>query len=80
VLSRTLLIRWRMPGVAGGEIEVLKGVDHSQFRFRYACVECREIGRLEPFLVSHGYQLVDQLSVRDYLFCSCTGVAEGGAS
>ena len=56
--------------VEGGEIEVLKGIDHGKYRFRYMCIECREVDRLAAFLETHGYQLVDRLSIQDYLFQS----------
>jgi FkbM family methyltransferase len=54
--------------VEGAEIEVLKGVDHDRYRFRYMCIECRTIERLTSFLEARGYRLVDQLSTHDYLF------------
>lgn len=54
--------------VEGGEIEVLKGIDHATFRFRYMCIECREIERLSAFLQTHGYRLIDRLTFHDYLF------------
>lgn len=54
--------------VEGGEIEVLKGIDHGTYRFRHMCIECREIGRLTAFLETHGYRLADRLSNHDYLF------------
>jgi FkbM family methyltransferase len=56
--------------VEGGEIEVLKGIDHGTYRFRYMCIECREAARLAAFLETHGYRLVDRLSAHDYLFRS----------
>jgi len=54
--------------VEGAEIEVLKGVDHERFRFRYMCVECRNIEKLSAYLTSVGYLLKDKLSHHDYLF------------
>src|SRR5260370_25666350 len=36
--------------VEGAEIEVLKGVDHEAFRFRYMLIECRDIARLTDYL------------------------------
>jgi len=54
--------------VEGAEIEVLKGVDFSVFRFRYICVECRSIKVMVPFLDKHGYELVEHLQRNDYLF------------
>lgn len=32
--------------VEGVEVEVLKGVDHSRFRFQYLCIECQDLEKL----------------------------------
>lgn len=56
--------------VEGAELDVLKGVDHQVFRFRYLLVECRDFVRLNSYLVSHGYQFVEPLSSQDYLFAA----------
>lgn len=54
--------------VEGSEIEVLKGVDHEAFRFRYMLVECRDIARLSDYLGSLRYRLVEKFNEHDYLF------------
>lgn len=54
--------------VEGAEIEVLKGVDHKAFRFRYLLVECRDIVRLSDYLDALGYRLVEKFNEHDYLF------------
>ena len=54
--------------VEGVELEILKGVDHSSFRFRYICVESRQIEKLQNYLYGHNYSLVASLSTHDYLF------------
>jgi hypothetical protein len=54
--------------VEGAEMEVLKGVDHSRFRFKYMCVESRSSDTLIEYLASNGYGLVEQVSNHDYLF------------
>ncbi len=54
--------------VEGAELEVLQGVDHARFRFRFICVECRDLGRMSAYLADQGYELVEQLSHHDYLF------------
>ncbi len=54
--------------VEGAEIEVLKGIDHEHFRFNYICIECRNLPKMQNFLATKGYQLVDQLTFHDYLF------------
>ncbi len=54
--------------VEGVELEILKGVDHSKFRFRYICVESRQFDELNEYLQSQEYDYVDSLSNHDYLF------------
>jgi FkbM family methyltransferase len=54
--------------VEGAEMEVLKGIDHSTFRFKYICVECRIPDRLTQYLDAIGYLFVEKLSEHDYLF------------
>jgi len=54
--------------VEGAEQEVLKGIDHNQFRFSYLCIECRDLNRLSAYLEQFDYQMIEQLSEHDYLF------------
>jgi FkbM family methyltransferase len=54
--------------VEGAEIEVLKGVDHKAFRFRYMLIECRDIDRLNRYLESTHYRLLEKFNEHDYLF------------
>ena len=54
--------------VEGVEIEVLKGVDHSKFRFQYMCIECQDLEKLKSYLQQYDYELIEQLSYHDYLF------------
>lgn len=54
--------------VEGAEIEVLKGINHSTYWFKYICVECRDISKLTSYLNQVGYELKEKLSVHDYLF------------
>lgn len=56
--------------VEGAEIEVLKGVDHSIFRFKYILVECRSLPTMQAYLNGNGYRLLKNLSEHDYLFTS----------
>jgi len=56
--------------VEGAELEVLKGVDHKAFRFKYILVECRDFPRLNAYLADNGYRFVGQLSGQDYLFAA----------
>ena len=55
--------------VEGVELDVLKGVNHSEYRFKYILVECRNIERLSEYLKQCGYKLIEKLSHHDYLFC-----------
>jgi FkbM family methyltransferase len=54
--------------VEGAEIEVLKGVDHKTFRFRYMLIECRDIDRLNEYLKAADYSLLEKFNEHDYLF------------
>jgi FkbM family methyltransferase len=54
--------------VEGAELEVLKGIDHGAYRFKYMCIECRNIDKLSAYLSQVGYSLVEPLSEQDYLF------------
>ena len=59
--------------VEGSEIEVLKGVDHEAFRFRYMLIECRDIVRLTGYLGALRYRLVEKFNEHDYLFVDSAG-------
>ncbi len=54
--------------VEGAEMEVLKGIDHTRFRFRYVCIECRDTDRMVAYLAGQGYEMLERLSHHDYLF------------
>lgn len=56
--------------VEGAELEVLRGIDHTRQRFRFMLIESRDPMRLEGYLGSQGYRLLDKLSQHDYLFAS----------
>lgn len=56
--------------VEGAEIEVLKGIDHDVFRFKYILVECRSLTDMQAYLASKGYRFVECFSQHDYLFTS----------
>lgn len=57
--------------VEGGEIEVLKGIDHKEFRFKYLCIENRSPEKLIGYLESQDYAFLEKLSKHDYLFSDC---------
>jgi len=54
--------------VEGAEIEVLKGINPQAYRFKYMCIECRDIAKLTSYLNPLGYELKEKLSAHDYLF------------
>ena len=54
----------------GAELEVLKGIDHEQFRFKYMCIESRATDKLVAYARANGYELVEQLTHHDYLFAN----------
>jgi FkbM family methyltransferase len=54
--------------VEGSELDVLKGVDHDTFRFRYMLIECRNLARLQDYLGPLRYQLLEKFNEHDYLF------------
>lgn len=54
--------------VEGAEIEVLKGIDHRKFRFRYMCIESGDKDKLVKYLEDNGYEFLQQLTYHDYLF------------
>jgi len=71
-----LLVEGRAPAridllsldVEGAELEVLRGIDHKAFRFRFICVESRDLGRISAYLSAQGYELVQTLTHHDHLF------------
>jgi len=56
--------------VEGAELEVLKGIDHGKYKFKYLCIESRSKDKLFAYLEPLGYQFIEQLSSYDYLFSS----------
>ena len=56
--------------VEGGEIEVLKGVDHATYRFKWILVESRDEKRIAEYLEAQGYSFHSKLTGHDFLFRS----------
>lgn len=54
--------------VEGAEKEVLRGIDHHKYRFKFMLIECRDFEALSDYLQSAGYKFKEQLSHHDYLF------------
>ena len=56
--------------VEGAELEVLRGIDFTRYKFKILLVETRSIREVEHFLDKHGYLLLAQVSKLDYIFSS----------
>jgi FkbM family methyltransferase len=54
--------------VEGGEIEVLNGVDHKKYRFKWILVESRDEKSVREYLAKVGYKLHSKMTGHDYLF------------
>ena len=54
--------------VEGAELEVLLGLNFSQYSFDYLLIESRDILSLEELLGLNGYILIDKFSEHDFLF------------
>lgn len=54
--------------VEGSEISVLKGINHSTYRFSFILVECRNIKTMREYLETKDYEYCEQLSPHDFLF------------
>jgi FkbM family methyltransferase len=54
--------------VEGGEIEVLRGVDHATYRFKWILVESRDEKRIAEYLEGQGYSFHSKLTGHDFLF------------
>jgi FkbM family methyltransferase len=58
--------------VEGAELEVLKGLDHSEYRFNFIVIEIRNFETMNSYLVGLGYQLVEKMTTHDYLYADST--------
>lgn len=54
--------------VEGAELEVLRGINHEEFRFRYLCIENRSFEVLNSYMSNLDYRFIEKLSTHDYLF------------
>jgi FkbM family methyltransferase len=54
--------------VEGGELEVLRGIDHTRFRFDWILLESRNIGQISEFLTLNSYHFCEKLGDHYYLF------------
>ena len=56
--------------VEGAEIEVLRGINFSQYRFKYILVESRQKKKIDEFLADKGLRFVEAFTKHDYLYTS----------
>jgi FkbM family methyltransferase len=61
--------------VEGSELDVLKGINHDSFCFRYMLVECRNLPRLNDYLESKCYRLLEKFNEHDYLFAGTRAIS-----
>ena len=54
--------------VEGAELEVLKGINHNEYRFKFICIENRNIAKITDYLSINNYFMIEKLSDHDYLF------------
>ena len=54
--------------VEGSELEVLGGINHNEYRFKYICVETRNIEMMNTFMQGCGYEFVEKLTSHDLLY------------
>lgn len=54
--------------VEGSELEVLSGINHDEYRFRYICVEARNFQTMNSYMQRYGYEFVEQLTSHDLLY------------
>ena len=54
--------------VEGSEMEVLKGINHKEYRFKYLCIETKEFKKLSDYLLQNDYIFLKKFNWDDYLF------------
>ncbi|WP_169453556.1 FkbM family methyltransferase [Pleomorphomonas oryzae] len=54
--------------VEGAELEVLRGIDFQEFRFKYMCIECFDLEKIFSYLDEKGYEMIRKISTHDYIF------------
>ena len=57
--------------VEGYELNVLKGLNLAKYRPQYILAEARFFEEVDTFLQEHCYQLIEKLSIHDYLYRCC---------
>ena len=54
--------------VEGVELDVLQGVNHKEYRFKYLLIEVRNFDRINSFLIKKNYILLNKFTKKDYLY------------
>jgi FkbM family methyltransferase len=54
--------------VEGVELEVLQGINHRSYKFKYLLIEVRNFNRINSFLLKKNYILLNKLTKKDYLY------------
>ena len=54
--------------VEGNELEILKGLSHINYRFKYIVVETSDFTTISNYLLEKKYNFIKNLSPNDYLF------------
>jgi FkbM family methyltransferase len=54
--------------VEGNELEILKGLSHINYRFKYIVVETPDFTTISKYLLEKKYKFIKNLSPHDYLF------------
>jgi FkbM family methyltransferase len=54
--------------VEGNELEILKGLSHINYRFKYIVVETPDFATISNYLYENKYKFIKKLSSHDYLF------------
>jgi hypothetical protein len=60
--------------VEGGELEVLRGIDHARFRFDWILLESRNIDQVKEFLTLNNYNFREKIGDHDYLFADTSKI------
>jgi FkbM family methyltransferase len=61
--------------VEGYELSVLQGLDFTRYKPTYILVEARYFDEVNGLLVDAGYDMIEKLTIHDYLYCAADGTA-----
>ena len=54
--------------VEGVELEVLQGINHGVYKFKYLLIEVRNFNLINSFLLKKNYKLLTKFTKKDYLY------------